>query len=235
MDTVALLVELQALANDAPDFGLYSPSSRVHLEWLGKTYALIRHWNSIEAISFAHSSDMLSVNATRHMSVAVVLGTLHRAIAAVKLQVPAHPNQVFGPGAVYDFYKALRDLLASATGAVLVLDPYLDEHIFDTYLSAISQTVAIRLLARTNSTALRPALDKFLAQSSRAVDIRRSSVLHDRVIFIDGRTCWVLGQSIGVAAKSQPTYLAPLTVDAVPLKLAFYETIWAEAVDLKAV
>ena len=232
METVALLVELQALANDAPDFGLYSPASRPHLEWLGKTHALITQWNSIEAISFAHSADMLSVDATRDMSVAAVLGTLHRAIAAVRLQVPAHPNQVFGPGAVYDFYTALRDLLASATGAVLVVDPYLDEHIFDTYLTSISRTVTVRLLARMNSTALQPALAKFVAQSSMAVEIRRSSALHDRVVFIDGRTCWVLGQSIGVAAKSKPTYLAPLSIDAVPLKLAFYETIWAESVSI---
>jgi hypothetical protein len=132
MEPVALLVELQALADDAPDFGSYSPASRPHLAWLGKAHALIARWNSLEAISFAHSADMLSVDAIRDMNVAAVIGTIHRAIAAVRLQVPAHPNQVFGPGAVYDFYKALRDLLMSATVAVLVVDPYLDEDIFDT-------------------------------------------------------------------------------------------------------
>jgi hypothetical protein len=146
--------------------------------------------------------------------------------------VPAHSNQAFGPGAVYDFYKALRDLLASATSSVFVVDPYLDEQIFDTYLAGISQSVTVRLLARNHSTTLRPAVAKFIAQKPMSIEVRTSNALHDRVVFIDGRTCWVLGQSISVAAKSKPTYLAPLSSDATALKQADYETIWAQAVSI---
>jgi hypothetical protein len=61
------------------------------------------------------------------------------------------------------------------------------------------------------------------------VEVRTSQGIHDRVVFVDGRSCWVLGQSIKDAAKSKPTYIAPIAADATQLKLADYEKIWATA------
>lgn len=176
MEPAVLLAELQASADDVPDFRSYDPASRPHLEWLGKTHALITQWNPLAAISFAHSADMLSVGATRDMSVAAVVGMLHRAIAAVRLQVPSHSDQVFGPGAVYDFYRALRDLLASAKSSVFVVDPYLDDGVFDTYLASIAQAVTVRLLAREHSKALR----------SRGGEVCRSDTDVGRRTFVQG-------------------------------------------------
>ena len=232
METVALLAELRALADDLPDFNGYSPTSRRHLQWLGKAHALIAQWNELEAITFAGAADMLYFRITRDLHVARIMGTVHRAIASLELQVPAQPSQVFGPGAVYDFLKTLRDLLASATKAVLIVDPYLNEQIFDAYLASVSENVVVRLLAREYSAALKPAVAKFVAQRHMSVQVRTSKELHDRVVFLDDRSCWVLGQSIKNAAKSKPTYLAPLALDATLLKKSDYETIWARAVPL---
>jgi hypothetical protein len=61
------------------------------------------------------------------------------------------------------------------------------------------------------------------------VEIRTSQLIHDRVIFLDDRSCWVLGQSVKDAAKSMPTYLAPLPSDVIPLKKDVYEQIWSTA------
>jgi hypothetical protein len=132
MDKVAVLAELKALANDIPDFEVYAPTSRTHLIWLAKSHALLARWNQLEAISFSSAADFLSFKITRDINVAKIVGILHRAIADLELQIPALPSQAFGPGAVYDFLKSLRDLLASATTAVFVIDPFLDEGIFDT-------------------------------------------------------------------------------------------------------
>ena len=229
MDKVALLTELRALVGDPPDFNAFSPTSRVHLEWLGKTHALLSRWNRMEAISFRSAADFLAFDVTRPTNVAQLMGVLHRAIADLELQVPALPNQAFGPGAVYDFFKALRELLASATQSLFVVDPYLDEQIFDAYLSTVSPQVAVRLLARDYAAALKPAIANFIAQRKMAVEVRSSKSIHDRVVFLDDRSCWVLGASIKDAAKSKPTYLAPLAADAVALKKADYDQIWAAA------
>jgi hypothetical protein len=89
--------------------------------------------------------------------------------------------------------------------------------------------VDVRLLARDYAAALKPALKKFIAQKKMAVAIRSSKSIHDRVVFLDERSCWVLGASIKDAAKLKPTYLAPLAADAAQLKKADYEQIWQKS------
>lgn len=83
------------------------------------------------------------------------------------------------------------------------------------------------MLAYQYPESLRAALKAFAIQKSMAVEIRSSSALHDRVVFVDDRSCWVLGQSLKDAAKTKPTYLAPLAADAFQLKREAYEAIWA--------
>jgi hypothetical protein len=229
MDKVVLLTELRVLANDVPDFASYAPTSRLHLAWVGRTHALLARWNRLEAIGFSSAADFLPFEITRANNVAKMLGILHRAIADLELEVPTLQNQAFGPGAVYDFLKSLRDLLGSATTSIFVVDPYLDEGIFDAYLSVVPAEVSVRLLVREYAAALKPAVAKFVSQKKMPVEVRASKAIHDRVVFIDGRSCWVLGASIKDAAKAKPTYLAPLAADAVALKLADYEKIWTSA------
>jgi hypothetical protein len=89
--------------------------------------------------------------------------------------------------------------------------------------------VVVRLLTFKYATTLSPALQKFISQKKMVVEVRSSQKIHDRVIFIDGRSCWVLGQSIKDAAKTKPTYLAPLSADTSQLKKAEYEQIWTAA------
>ncbi|MGH8710494.1 MAG: hypothetical protein ACREVA_04155 [Burkholderiales bacterium] len=228
MEKVVLLTELRALASDIPDFEKYSPTSRSHLEWLGKASALLTLWDKYEVIGFKSAADSLSLESIRDMNVARIMGTLHRAIADLELQVPALPPQAFGPGAVYDFQKALRDLLSSSTKSLFIIDPYLDEQIFDAYLSTVASKVTVRLLARQHAAALKPTVLAFVAQKKMSVEVRSSTSIHDRVLFVDDRSCWVLGQSIKDAAK-KPTYLAPLPDDAAQLKKADYEAIWTTA------
>ena len=120
-------------------------------------------------------------------------------------------------------------IFASATKSLFIVDPYLDDQIFDTYLSTVSQQVHVRLLAREYAQSLKSAVQKFNAQKQMAVEIRGSKAIHDRVVFIDDGSCWVLGQSIKDAAKTKPTYLAPLASDATQLKKADYEQIWSAA------
>jgi len=51
--------------------------------------------------------------------------------------------------------------------------------------------------------------------------------VHDRVLIIDARDCWVLGQSVKDAAMKKPTYLVP--VDAVSDMMRLYEDAWKQA------
>ncbi len=102
MDQVTLLAELRALADHVPDFHLFTPTSRIHHEWLGKVHALVEQWNRYEAPSVRTHISYINVDVARDMGVSGIVGALHRAIADLELRVPNSADKVFGPGAVYD-------------------------------------------------------------------------------------------------------------------------------------
>ena len=228
----AILAELRALAENVPNFQTFSPSSAVHHRWLAKVRLFIS-LTQMDSSSFHFSALMLSLEATRSGQLAEILAALHHAIATLEYQVLStpQPSQVFGPGAVYDFHKTLRGLLTSVTHSLLIVDPYLDEEIFDAYLSAVTKTASVRLLMNKNKVpaGMSASLTKFVTQNQMKVEARHSSQLHDRALFLDEFSCWVLGQSIKDAAKSKPTYLAPLDASVARLKKAIYDDIWVNA------
>ena len=159
MDKAALLAELRALAAAPPDFATYAPSSRAHLEWLGKCHALVARCDKFEAMSLASASNLLPLQTMRDSQVAAILNVVHRTVADHELQVGTLPPQAFGPGAVYDFMKSLRDLLASTVESLFIVDPYLDDQIFDSYLAPVSSAVGARLLTRDSTKSLRASLN----------------------------------------------------------------------------
>src|SRR6266849_8564434 len=121
MDHAVLLAELRVRADYVPDFDSFTVTSRIHHEWLGKVYALVEQWNPHETVSTRTNISMISTTVARDMGVAGVMTILHRGIADLELRLPAGADRAFGPGAVYDFFKALRDLLASATNSIMIV------------------------------------------------------------------------------------------------------------------
>lgn len=124
MDPVALLAELRALADNIPDFGTFTPSSRVHQEWIGKLHALIEQWKPSEEFSLGMQISWIGIDATRASSVSKIISTLHRAIADLEHRLPPGPDRVFGPGAVYDFFKkGIKSVPAQARWQVCTTTP----------------------------------------------------------------------------------------------------------------
>lgn len=199
MDKQVLLAGLRAMVDSAPDFDALTPTSRQHHEWLGRSHALIAHYDRHDAVEFKISSTQLSSPLMRDYHVGILLAVLHRAIGALEIEVPVQSAQVFGPGAVYDFLKSLKSLLQSATSELLIVDPYLDDQVFDTYLSTVSRAVTTSMIAHRFANSLKPALLKFNAQNGMMAEIRSSPAIHDRVVFVDRSTCcyWSIAERCG--------------------------------------
>ena len=229
MEPRILISRIKAHLANAPSFADYSPLNREQLVWLAQAHALAAKWEPLEALSLKNSSDFLSTPILRDSNLAQIFGVLHRAVANLELNLPEQSTQFFGPGAVYDFFKALNELIASASVSLMIVDPYLDAEIFDCYLSSVPAGVRIRLLIKNGAVSLKPAIEKFSYQRGHVIEARRSRAFHDRSVFVDGSDCWVIGQSIKDAARSMPTYLAPLSQDIALEKFEFYETMWKEA------
>ena len=229
MEPAILLAQLRALIERTPDFDTYSPSSREHLVWLGQAHALISRWNRIEAISFKGDCGFLSNELMRVSSIGKIVGSIHRAIADLELEIPADVEVSFGAGEVYNFFQALNKVIASAETSIFIVDPYLDHTVFDHYLASRAEKVSVKLLLNFKSENLIPAAEKYNSQHGNVLELRKSKKLHDRVVFVDGYVCWLIGHSIKDAAKAKPTYLVQLPPDVVPDKLSNYEEIWSSA------
>jgi hypothetical protein len=107
---------------------------------------------------------------------------------------------VYEHGEAYDFYRDLSSLLLAATQGILIVDAYIDEKVFDLYVSKVSSNATVRILSKkiegNTETVARMYAKK------RPLEIRSSADVHDRTIFIDQRG-WVIGQSIKDAAQQK--------------------------------
>lgn len=229
MEPEILLAQLRALLERVPDFEKYSLLSREHALWLGQAHALTSRWNDVQAIMLQVAADALPMEFMRSRNVATILGVVNRAIADLELQVPEKGRVAFAAGEVYDFFRELNKVIGSAEKSIFIVDPYLDATVFDHYLNSRKANVTVRLLLSKNSENVKSAAKKYTQQHGNVIEVRKSNKIHDRVIFLDGYVCWIVGQSLRDAAKAKPTYLAPLAPDVVAAKLDDYERIWTEA------
>lgn len=229
MDSALCLAQLRSLLESSPDFSTYTATAQEHQEWLARAHALIKKLNNSDALTIRLAPGMLTSTLFRDSEVTKIFGIIHRAIAELELEPQKTEQQAFASGAVYDFFNALKTALASASSAIFVIDPYLDDQIFDTYLANTPAGVSVRLLSHKYGNLLKPAVEKFNTQHGAKAEVRISTEFHDRVLFLDGLSCLVMGQSIKDAAKTKPTYLAPLPSDIAKLKLVHYEGIWRSA------
>jgi hypothetical protein len=152
---------------------------------------------------------------------------LQAAIGAVRLQLPEEEIQgTYDPGDEYAFYKDLSTLVAATVKEMFIVDAYLDEQIFNLYVSKVPNHAIVRIL--TNKIGPNVETVARMYVKNRPLELRSSPDGHDRVVFLDQRG-WVIGQSIKDAAKKKPTYLVELNEPMLTASRAAHEKIWAGA------
>lgn len=232
MEPVVLLEKLRSLLASAPPLEGRGAYGQEQFAWLVKASALISSWNRTEAIAFSVAVNGMTGNFNRQANFGAVFTGIHKAISSLEEMLPAPTGQAFGPGAAYDFFKALRELVASVERTLFIVDPYLDSETFDGYLGAVPAGRNVRLLFARYANDVNVASRKYSLQTGSVLEARKSDAIHDRVIFVDDAQCWVLGASIKDAAAKKPTYLAPLSIDVAGQKLKIYEGIWDVATSI---
>lgn len=148
-------------------------------------------------------------------------------ISALRLQFPEEEVQgVYEPGDEYAFYRDLSSLVQTATADVLIVDAYLDEQVFNLYVSKVSDAATARILSNKVNANVE-TVARMYAKNKR-LELRSSTDVHDRAVFLDQRG-WVIGQSIKDAARKRPTYLVELNEPLVTASRDVYNRIWAAA------
>jgi hypothetical protein len=150
-------------------------------------------------------------------------------------EIALSPKKVAGEfivpaGRAYEAYVFLSDLLASSKVEVFVAETYPDDDTFRLYLEKVPKGVVTRILIGIKNETFLAVASRFCSDRGVAMEIRHSTQLHDRVIFIDGR-CWAVGHSLKDLGRKKPTYITE--IDSYEPMKKEYDRIWNEAEDIK--
>ena len=95
--------------------------------------------------------------------------------------------------------------------------------------------LTVRVLTEAvHSKSLKPAAEHWRQQMKQPLEVRLGAPrsLHDRLILIDGKTAFVIGQSFKDLAARAHTSLVRMPPDAGNLKVEAYELMWSSATPL---
>lgn len=235
MDAETFYRQLGRIIETAPDFSGYEPLTKDHFTWLGRAHALVQASDDMLASAqFSIASGKMH-NALRHDGIKEIMLILYKLLGVAELKAPPNARGAFIPaGNSFDAFAAVSKVLQTASNNIFIVDPYMDETVLTDFVSGIPTGIPLRLLAdqSTVKASLAPAAMRWHTQNGKqrplAVRLAPAKSLHDRVIFIDGNTAWILTQSLKDFAKRAPAEIVRAD-DTASLKIAAYEQIWSGA------
>jgi hypothetical protein len=236
MEKHIILLKLNEALENAPYFG-DKPMLDVNTpqrQWLSKVGALLSRLDPIgKKVRFNKSFS--SLTSFWVISIRNIKGQVADAIEEIKLELEldgrSDIGSAYAPGDVYRFFADLKAVINQAEFEVLVVDPYFNGEAFDAYLSTAKPGLNIRILADRYSKDISSYVEKHKAQFQTNIELRSSKELHDRLIFIDDDSAWIMGGSIKDAGK-KATYLIPLTTEIAIAKKEIYAAIWDRSIRL---
>jgi hypothetical protein len=227
LNPAQLLAEIEDVIRTAP------PQAKLHqvesdaLAWLGRAASLIRLWNGTKGILF--DSEIRQLHAGRNfdpaIAVAGIFTTLHEARHDLRLAAVGPLSVAVQQGAVFDYFDEVRKVMGAAQTELFFVDPYLDSEFASRYLAQVPAPIRVRLLGRKGIPSLLPAIELIRKQTGIDIAVRSSPSLHDRFLFVDGRTGFQSGASFKDGAKSAPTTFTEVMDAFQPVFLA-YESLW---------
>ena len=102
-----------------------------------------------------------------------------------------------------NFYEAKRmviKIMRSADSSIVIIDPYLDDTIFD-FIDLIDTEINIKLITSKTKKMFKELLNA-LRDKRKNVVAKQSEGFHDRYIIIDEKEIWHLGTSINYIGKN---------------------------------
>jgi len=197
-------------------------------ELIAEAEALVGAWNNGDAIAIKNKAQFMHlIGKPNYLQ---ILSTISKVIHELEIKYPpSERKQVYAPGEAYDFYNDFKAVVLSAKAHVFLIDPYVNEEVFDLYIKKLPKEVACKVLLGNTNNNLKTVIQKLHSSPNHNVDVKTSKGMHDRVVFIDDSACWLIGQSIKDAAKKKPTYFVELPEELVHEKLSYYSSLWSGA------
>lgn len=237
MDSDRLYFQLRQLAETAPSLADPSAVTPEERRWLGRVAALIEGFMpAADITSFKVACD--GIGSVMHkINAPTVLSIFHRALAKAELAAPAAAQgQFLAAGDTFSAMAQVGKVFSRATENLMIVDKYADVVLLTDFVVNAPAAVQVRVLGgegEPRRAALTPAVSRWNQQfaGARLLEVRLApgQHLHDRIIVIDGKECWVSGQSFNGMAVRSPTYLSKLDAELAEQKVAAYSDIWHAA------
>jgi len=228
-----LLLKLTEMMENRPSFGdtRNSDPDSAPLQWISKVRGVVQRIGISEIAKF----DAIVRTTIIYWKPAIqsLQTHIYDIIESLKVDLEidgrAEIGSAYKAGDVYSFFKDLKTIIKSARKEIFLIDPYLNSDAFTDYLAEVDSNISTRVLVKSKPTELATYLEKHIAQFGSKIEMRSSKAIHDRIIFIDGDSCWLMGGSMKDAGKNNPTYLIPLSSEITYDKISIYENIWQAA------
>lgn len=230
LTTEQLLAEVEDVIRSMPSRSIIRHDTQENLAWLGRLSAVVENWDNSKVVrlngALTQLGSTMAHPATEGYRTIVVL--LHQAQNDLRLRTTGPTSTALGQGMVFAYFDELRKLIELAKQDILFVDPYLEADFVSRYLGYVSPGVTIRLLSEKRLQSLLPAVDAFALETSAAVEVRSTTSIHDRYVFIDKSACYQSGASFKDGAKSAATTITQI-VDAFSAMSQTYESLWQGA------
>jgi hypothetical protein len=228
VDKAQLLAEVEDILRAMPSREDFEKRTEESISWVGRAAAALTRWDFTRTPSINGAVDDVNKALDMMRNVngrAKLTSLLHQARADLRMDV-GPLSVVIDKGQVFDYFDELRKVIEPARSDLFFVDPYLDAEFVSHYLPHVAGGTTVRLLGGPKRMpTLLPAVDLFMKQSGLAIQVRSSTDIHDRYLFVDRATCYVSGASFKDGAKKAPAVLTQI-VDAFTATWATYDAQW---------
>lgn len=237
-----LYMKIGHLIETAPDLKNLIPTSEEQL-WLARVRAVIE--SSKDTSNILDLRIAMSQMANTHPTLKAearskIIQCLFNILAIVEEGVSPSSRGAFIPvGVPFDSLKFIRTVSQSASLEVWFVDPYADGTLLERFAVLANERIRLRVLTDVDSHKpdLGPSAISWIAQygDQRPLEVRttKPKAIHDRLIVVDQKTAWIVGQSFKDLGKKAPTAISRLDTETGNLKIAAHLDIWNQSSQLK--
>jgi hypothetical protein len=236
MDAQSHYFQIGHLIAEMPNLAVSGRLPAETQKWLGRAYALLDNKVSDlgDKASLKVAVDIIQrVELRRREASGQIEAILYRALAKAELEAPIAVQGAFIPaGNAFDALAAVAKVFGTATKALLVVDPYMDEKALTDFIVLTKAGIPVSLLADQHfvKPSLKPAVNRWVSQygADRPMQARLSSprALHDRLIVVDDTAAWILTQSFNGLAQRAPASIVRMDAETAQLKIAAHQAMW---------
>ena len=206
-------------------------------KWFGRLVALVECTDTLSTDIIALKTAVQFLETNRLHSLQTIFAVAYAALARAELDAPAAAQGAFIiAGNSFDAFASVGKVLGMASADLFIVDPYADAKLLTDYaVQAPENGLVMRVMADQggHKATLKPAAENWTKQfgPNRPLEIRLSVAgsLHDRLIVVDAKIAYDVGQSFNKLAERAHTSISRVEPEIAVEKIAAYEKLWHAA------